>query len=179
MNFFAKTHADALEALKARGFPIPPALANASDPRPLAISTRSDIAAYVEAHGGGEEEARILGQAMAALTRTPFYIEALAADLSERVSILTGAAVGPVSELDRHSAALQIHAKAVRSNKPAGVPDAAPTRPKPPPQPSKPPAPPPPAAQKPASTPFRNGGQLSAAEVERRKRALAALTPTK
>ena len=182
-NYFTAKHLEALSELRGKGFPIPPAL-TVDEPQPLALTTRADIGAYVEQHGGGEDEVRLLNQVVAALVRTPRYVEALAADLSVRVSILTGEPHGLVSEMDRHSAAMQAHARALRgAAKPAGVRDVAPGQPKPPPpQPPKPPAPPP-APQKPALTtppspgPFRNGGPLSAAEVERRKQALAALKP--
>jgi hypothetical protein len=175
---------EALSLLRARGFPVPAAFENASEPQALALTTREDIASYVSSHGGGEDETRLLVAIVAALTRTPRYVEALASDLSLRVSILTGEAVSPVSEMDRHSAGLLIHARALRSASKAGVQDIAPAKPNPPPpQPPKPPAPPPLAAQKaaaatlPSPSPFRNGGPLSAAEIERRKEALAALKP--
>jgi hypothetical protein len=181
-NYYVAQCLEALSELKAKDFPVPQAL-TVDAPQPLALTTREDIGAYVALHGGGADEARLLGQIVAALTRTPRYVEALAADLSVRVSILTGEPHGLVSEMDRHSAALLIHTKAVRSPpKPAGVRDAAPGQPKPPQtQSPKPPAPA--AANKPASTtppaasPFRNGGQLSAGEIEKRKQALAALKP--
>ena len=180
MNDHAAKCAEALAELKTKGFPVPAALESGDEP--LALATREDVGAYVALHGGGEDEARLLAQIVAALTRTPRYIEALASDLSLRVSILTGEAAGPVSEMDRHSAALLIHARALRSaSKPAIAQDVAPAKPKPPPpQPPKPPAPPSIAAQRPAppaASPFSNGGPLSAAEVERRKEALASLKP--
>jgi ProQ/FINO family len=176
LSYYVAQCLEALSELKAKGFPVPRAL-TVDEPQPLALTTREDIAAYVARQGGGEDEARLLGQTVAALTRTPRYVEALAADLSARVSILTGEAVGLVSETDRHSAALQIHARAMRSNKPAGVRDVAPAMPKPAAAP-KPPQPPAPKAAAPLPpTPFRNGGQLSAGEIEKRRQALAALKP--
>ena len=121
VNYFTAQCLEAIAELKARGFPVPPALENGDEPRALALTTREDIGAYVALHGGGEDEARLIAKIVAALTRTPRYLEALASDLSLRVSILTGEAVGLVSEMDRHSAALLIHARALRSaSKPAG-----------------------------------------------------------
>ncbi len=131
MSYYVTRCLEALSELRAKGFPVPPAL-TVDEPQPLALTTREDIGAYVALHGGGEDEARLLGQAVASITRTPRYQEALAADLSARVSILTGEAVGLVSEPDRLSAALQINAKALRA-----------TPKPPPPQTPKPPPPPP------------------------------------
>jgi hypothetical protein len=107
------------------------------------------------------------------LVHTPRYQEAIAADLSERVT-LDGKPAGLVSESDRLSAALQLNAKALRGASASPKP--------PPPQPPKPPPPPPAASQasspaKPTSSPFRNGGSLSPVEVEKRRQALAALKP--
>jgi hypothetical protein len=149
----------ALAELKAKGFPIPPALANNDEPRPLALSTHSDVNDYVALHGFGADEARLLDRAIGSLVRTPRYQEALAADLSMRFAI-TGEPVEPVSETDRLSASLLINAKALRSI-PASLR----------PTPSQPPKP------SPSLSPFRNGGSLSTAEIERRKQALAALNP--
>jgi hypothetical protein len=183
IDYYAARCFDALSLLRAKGFPAPAALESVSEPQPLALTTRDDVGPYVASHGGGEDEARLLVAIVAALTRTPRYFEALASDLCPRVSILTGEAIGLVSEMDRQSAALLVHARALRSASKAGVQDLAPAKPKPPPQPPKPPAPPPIAAQKaeattpPPPNPFRNGGQLSAAEIERRKQALASLKP--
>jgi hypothetical protein len=178
MNYHMEKHLEALAELKARGFPVPPALDNQDEPQPLALTTRADIAAYVAQHGGGQDEARLLDKVVAALVRTPRYTDAVAADLGVRVSIITSEAVGPVSEMDRHSAALLIHARALRGSKPAGVRDVAQADQKPPPQSPKPTkSPAPKVAAPPPPTPFRNGGQLSAGEIEKRKQALAALKP--
>jgi hypothetical protein len=184
MNHNAEKCLELLAEIKARGFPVPPAI-NVAEPQPLALTTRDDIAAYVAAHGGGADEARLLGRLVGSLTRTSRYQDALAADLSARVSIITGETVDLVSESDRHSAALQIHAKAVRfSRPPASVREIAPAAPKASPiSKPAPAAPPPVATQKPVApppsspAPFRNGAQLSDAEIEKRRQALAALKP--
>jgi hypothetical protein len=103
----------ALAELRLKGFPIPAAL-DLDHPRPLAVSVQADVNAYVKAHGFGPAEAKALGRIIMNLTRVPRYQEAVAADLSVRVS-LSGEIVGPVSDLDRHSAALWLHARAIRN----------------------------------------------------------------
>jgi hypothetical protein len=165
-----------LAELNRRGVPTPIALANVDALQPLALSTRADADAYIERHGGGAAERKLLGRVVMLLTSSPKYIEALAADLSSRVT-LDGADAGLVSEADRLSAALQLNSRALRA-----VPKP------PPPQTPKPPPPPPSEAPKDdgklslkatalAPSPFRNGGVLTPTEVERRRQALAALKP--
>jgi hypothetical protein len=167
MNYFTIKHREAVEALKARGFPVPAALDITDDPSPLSLTTRDDIGAWVAQHGGGEEETRLLEKAVGALVRTPPYVEALVTDAAVRISILDGAPHGLVSEMDRHSSALALHAKALRQ-KPPPVQDAAPAKPKP--SSSQSPA----AKAPPQPSPFRrDSAPVSEAEIARRKAALA------
>ena len=161
MNYYAIKHREALDALAAKGFPVPPALDRLDDLAPLAISTRQDVLAYVEAHGGGADEIALMGKAVSCLAKTTRYLKAAAREDSVRVTI-AGEVVGPVSEEHRAAARLALDARAQRA-----------TKPKPPPQTPKP-APPPPAAQRPPS-PFRRGAPVSAEEIERRRQALASL----
>jgi hypothetical protein len=173
-----------LAQLMARGFPIPPALADIDKPRPLALSTREDVDAFVALHGGGPEEAKLLGKAVMELTQTARYKKALAAEGSERITLM-GEPAGPVADEARRHAAQELREMAER---------AAMATPKPPPPQIPQPPPPPPSAPpvaapglpmssanpttKPASNPFRDGRPISAAEVERRRQALASLRRT-
>jgi sRNA-binding protein len=176
MNYFSTKHREVLDALRARDFPVPEALSNFDEPRPLALTTRSDIEAYVACHGGGDEEIALMGRAVSFLTKAIKYIKATARDGAVRVSI-TGEIVGPVSEEHRAAARRMLEARAARAKAKAS---AGKPRP-PPPQAPRPPAPPPspPAAQmrKTAPNPFRRGAPISAEEVERRRQALASLKP--
>lgn len=165
MNYHAAKHQEALSALKAKGFPIPPALDRLDDPAPLALSTRQDVLAYVEAHGGGADEIALMGIAVSCLAKTTHYLKATAREGAVRMTI-AGEVVGPVSEEHRAAARLALDARAKRAAKP------------------KPTAPKPIAARAaraaaakgpPPPNPFRRGAPISAVEVERRRTALASL----
>ena len=190
-NHNRRRHAEVLAKLEARGFPVPDAIANVDNPRPLATSTRQDVVAWVKAHNGAWRDRELITAATAAFVKTPKYAGALAAEGAVRVSILTGAPVEPVSDSDRQSAFASRHPKAkgprgTLDREQATQPKArsgveVSGKPKPPPQVPKPPAPPPspPAVQmrKPAPNPFRRGAPISAEEVERRRQVLASLKP--
>lgn len=159
-----------LAELKARGLPIPPVLTG-EESMPLALSTRADAPVWAAAHGYDEAAIAFLGRAIAATVRSGPYQRALAADLSMRHS-LDGEAVALVSEMDRHSAALSVHARALKDAS-AQPPEKA--------APPKPVAPRPPAAapSKPPERPFAGGRPgakaLTPQEIDRRRAALDAL----
>lgn len=102
------TLADAIAALReATKHPLP---GLPSKPReaiaPLAMTTRQQVAALVAAagHEDAEEAQRLASGAIRFITRNYGYIEAVAADLSMRVDIVTGEIVEPVAREDRAAA---------------------------------------------------------------------------
>ena len=172
MNDVAIPHkgqfAQLLDQLRNRGLPIPAVLAN--EARPLALSTRQDLQPWGELNGYDEDALRLLNRAVGVHVRSAAYQHALVADLSERFD-LDGNAVGKVSELDRHGAALLLFVREAKDmGKRAQLTEAAP-KPKAPgisgsmssPSPS-------PAAQK--AAPVFSDKPLSVAEIETRRQAL-------
>jgi hypothetical protein len=153
-----------LAELKARRLPIPPALTG-EESMPLALSTRADMAVWAAAHGYDEAAVAMLKRLIAATVRSGPYQKALAADLSMRHS-LDGEPVELVSEMDRHSAALALHARALKDAGQAKPPEKA-VAPKPV-EPGKPTASPP-------KRPIVNPKALTPQEIERRRVALASL----
>jgi hypothetical protein len=87
------------------------------DPQPLAISTRTAWPQWAEANGYSPEQTAILMRCVMNLRLTSGYLQALAADLSERYDV-DGQAIEPVSELDRHSAALVLHSRSIGKTTP-------------------------------------------------------------
>ena len=167
--------------LIAAGLPLPIPLSWAlnGDPQPLALSTRTAWPQWAEANGYTAEQIQILEQCVAPLRLSNNYLQALAADLSERYDV-DGKAVETVTAMDRHSAALMLHVRSLGKTTPPRAPKAeeASTTP---PKLSDPPASlkplDPPAPSKPQSTKGRETIHLkglSPEEIERRKAALAA-----
>jgi hypothetical protein len=179
--------------LSAAGLPLPIPLQWAlnGDPQPLALSTRTAWPQWAQANGYTADQIQILEQCVAPLRLSNNYLQALAADLSERYDV-DGKAVEAVTPLDRHSAALMLHVRSLGKTTPPrppkeeavpiAPPKAQPSNPQSAPpkaQPSNPQSAPPdsPAPSKPQPTKSRetihlNG--LSPEEIERRRVALAA-----
>jgi hypothetical protein len=103
-----------LDQLRAFGLPIPAALASPG-PAPFALSTRDDLPRWAAARGYDEAALKMLQRAIAATTRSPPYQKALASDLSVRFS-LDGEAVEYVDPADRLTAALTVHARALKES---------------------------------------------------------------
>ena len=79
------------------------------------------MATWAIDRGYDDRQLAALEAALGSLVRSPWYREAMAADLSERHDA-DGRPVGHVSELDRHSAALMLHRHALRKAGPAVAP---------------------------------------------------------
>jgi hypothetical protein len=157
-----------LDELLARGLPAPAVLV-AGEPLPLALSTRVDLPIWAAAHGYDAEATDTLQSIIRMTVRSAAYQRCLAADLGWRFS-LDGEAIEPVSQSDRHSAALNLHARALKSVTPLEVKKAEePTAVKKVEEPT--------AVKKPeAASPKRpiiRLGTLSPEETERRRAALA------
>jgi sRNA-binding protein len=122
--------AAAIAALEARGLPIPFALAG--EPEPLSLTVRDEVEQWASAHGYDKAAIKLLVRAIRGRVWANQYLAAVGADLSVRVD-LDGAPAGPVSEMDRLSANLTAHARAMKEQfkAPARAPEAA-TTPKPP-----------------------------------------------
>ena len=103
-GYFAKL----IDQIRARGLPVPTALAG--EAQPLALSTRADLPPWCELNGYDDDAFGVLNEAIGVHTRSASYLKALVADLAVRVD-LDGCPVSPVSELDRHSAALGLYLK--------------------------------------------------------------------
>ncbi len=188
---------DLAEGLIAAGLALPAPLqwALRGDVRPLAIGAHEAWAAWAAEHGYDAAQTATLIIALGKLARSGAYRNALADDQSARYGV-DGQATGRVSEFDRRSAALMIHARALRefslsaprgAREPRGA--AAPPRGAPTtanagsalpaakttltmPATHTAPVKPPPIVQVRPTT-LRLGG-LSPEEIERRKRVLAA-----
>jgi hypothetical protein len=167
--------------LSAAGLPLPIPLQWAlnGDPQPLALSTRTAWPQWAQANGYTAEQIQILEQCVAPLRLSNNYLQALAADLSERYDAY-GKAVEAVTPLDRHSAALMLHVRSLGKTTPPRPPKEEPVPIAPPKaQPSNSQSAPPdsPAPSKPQPTKSRETIHLkglSPEEIERRRVALAA-----
>jgi ProQ/FINO family len=106
---------DLAEGLIAAGLALPTPLqwALRGDVRPLAIGAHEAWAAWAAEHGYDAAQTATLLVALGKLARSGAYRNALADDQSARYGV-DGQATGRVSEFDRHSAALLIHARALR-----------------------------------------------------------------
>ena len=190
---------DLAEGLIAAGLTLPAPLqwALRGDVRPLAIGAHEAWAAWAGEHGYDPAQTATLLVALGKLAHSGAYRNALADDQSTRYGV-DGQATGRVSDFDRHSAALIIHARALRefslpapkgpreprgSSAPAprGAPMTVNAAPAPlaakttlttPTTPTAPVKPSPPIVQVRPTT-LRLGG-LSPEEIERRKQVLAA-----
>src|SRR6516162_3426850 len=111
----------ALAPLIAAGLPLPFPLTEAlkDNPSPLALSTREAWPEWAAAKGYDPEQADRLMQSIRRLRSSAGYLQALAADLSLRYDA-DGAVTENVSDLDRHSAALALHARALSKTALAG-----------------------------------------------------------
>lgn len=157
--------------------PTPLSWALNGDPQPLALSTRTACPQWAKANGYTAEQIQILEQCVAPLRLSNNYLQALAADLSERYDV-DGKAVETVTAMDRHSAALMLHVRSLGKTTLPRAPkleeaSATPPKPQPPnPQSASPPPEPPKPQVKGRETIHLKG--LSLEEIERRKAALAA-----
>ena len=103
------------EGLIAAGLALPAPLqwALRGDVRPFAIGSHEAWAAWAAEHDYDAAQTATLLAALGKLARSGAYRNALADDQSARYGV-DGQTTGRVSEFDRHSAALLIHARALR-----------------------------------------------------------------
>jgi hypothetical protein len=92
------------------------------DSQPLAITTRRAWPERAQAHGYSPEQIVILMQCVGRLRLSTNYLQALAADLSERYDV-DGKPVEMVAALDRPSAALTLHVRSLGKMTPPRPPE--------------------------------------------------------
>jgi hypothetical protein len=144
--------------LVAAGLPIPAPLKSAMEGEflPLAITTREAWPRWAREHGHNDQQIETLSQAVGRLVRHPNYIEAMAADLSERVDI-EGKGVQRVRPEDRLSASMILLWRGFKASTRAAAPPNGAKRP-----PLPVPAPPPGPAPAPAAAPAEAAPQARA-----------------
>jgi hypothetical protein len=111
--------AELAAALQGAGLPIPAPLASAlkGEFLPLALGTREAWPKWASDRGYGAEHVAALHRAVGRLVHHPLYVEAVAADLSERHDV-NGVPVERVRPEDRLAAAMTLLQRASRA-KPA------------------------------------------------------------
>jgi len=101
-----------LDEIRARGLEIPAVLADV--PTPLALETRRDLPTWCELRNYDRAACELLDKAIAIHVGSAAYLKAVSNELAIRHD-LDGCPVSPVSELDRHTAAMRLYLKEIRA----------------------------------------------------------------